>query len=89
MLLIAFETRLSAVLHPGSLVSCNSFLILSLYFNSRSSPGRSLFKSVNVILLVASLYAEAIEAVNSRAALSASIPELISSLGDIKFEAGI
>jgi hypothetical protein len=31
-----------------------------------------------VTLLVASLYAEAIEAVRSRAALSASTPELIS-----------
>jgi hypothetical protein len=40
-----------------------------------------------MILLVANLYAEAIEAVKLRAALSASTPELISSLGDIKFEA--
>jgi hypothetical protein len=86
MRLIAFETRFTAVLHLGSLVSCHSFLILFLYFNSRSRPGRSLLKSVSVILLDANLYAEAMEAVKSRAALSASTPELISSL-DIKFEA--
>jgi hypothetical protein len=46
MRLIAFETRLTAVLHPGSLVSCHSFVILFSYFNSRSRPGRSLLKSV-------------------------------------------
>jgi hypothetical protein len=60
--LIAFEIRLTAVLHPGFLVSCHSFLILFLYFYSRSRQGRSLFKSVIVMLLVDSLYAEAIEA---------------------------
>jgi hypothetical protein len=43
--------------------------------------------SESVTLLIASLYAEAIEAVKSRAALSASIPELISILGDINSEA--
>jgi hypothetical protein len=48
-----------------------------LVFNTLSNPGRSLFKSETVILFVESLYAEAIEAVNSRAALSASSPELI------------
>jgi hypothetical protein len=37
-------------------------------------------------LLVDSLYAEALEAVKSRAALSASSSELISILGDIKSE---
>jgi hypothetical protein len=42
--------------------------------------------SESVILLVASLYAEAIEVVRSRTALSASTPELISILGDINFE---
>jgi hypothetical protein len=40
-----------------------------------------------VTLLVASLYAEAIEAVKLRAALSPSTPELISILGDINSEA--
>jgi hypothetical protein len=87
MCLIESETQLTAFLHPGSLVSCHSFVILFLNFNSRSRPDRSLFKSVNVILLVASLYAEAIEAVKERAALSTSTPELISIQGDIKFEA--
>jgi hypothetical protein len=46
-----------------------------------------LFNSVNVILLVDSLHAEAREAVKARAALSASAPELILILGDITFEA--
>jgi hypothetical protein len=45
-----------------------------------------LFNSDKVILLVDSLYAEAIEAVKVRAALSASSPELLSILDDIKFE---
>jgi hypothetical protein len=40
-----------------------------------------------VILLVDSLYAEAIEAVKARAALSASTLVLISNLEDIKSEA--
>jgi hypothetical protein len=40
-----------------------------------------------VSLLVDSLYAEEIEAVKARAALSASTPELIWMLDDIKFEA--
>jgi hypothetical protein len=42
-----------------------------------------LFISESVILLVDSLYAEAIEAVKSRAALSASTPELISILASL------
>jgi hypothetical protein len=87
MHLIDFETKLTAILHPGSLVSCHNFLILFLYFNSRSKPGRSLFNSDKAILLVDSLYAEAVEAIKARAALSASTPKLISILRDIKFEA--
>jgi hypothetical protein len=87
MRLIDFETQLTAFLYPGSLVSCQNFLILFLYFNSRSRPGRSLFNSNKVILLVDSLYAEATGTVEARAALLASTPELISILGDIKFEA--
>jgi hypothetical protein len=47
----------------------------------------TLFRSESVILLVDSLYAEAIEAVKSRATLSASTPELILILGDISSEA--
>jgi hypothetical protein len=39
--------------------------------------------SESVTLLIDSLYAEAIEAANSRAALSASTPEVISFLSDI------
>jgi hypothetical protein len=58
-----------------------------LFSNRRSRLGRSLFNSDKVILLVDSLYAEAIKAVNARATLSASNPELISILDDIKFEA--
>jgi hypothetical protein len=85
MRLIAFETPFTAVSHPASLVSCHNFLILFLYFNSRSRPCRALFNPDKVILLVDSLYVE-IEAVKSRASLSASTPEFISILGDIKFE---
>jgi hypothetical protein len=44
-------------------------------------------RRVSVILLVDSLYAEAIEAVKLRAALSASTHDLISILGDINSEA--
>jgi hypothetical protein len=43
--------------------------------------------SEGVTFLVDNLYAEAMEAVKSRASLSASIPALISSLGDINSEA--
>jgi hypothetical protein len=46
-----------------------------------------LFNSDKVILLVDILYADAMEAVKAHAALSASTPELISTLGDIRFEA--
>jgi hypothetical protein len=45
--------------------------------------------SESVTLLVVSLYAEGTESVKSRAALSASTPELISILGDINSEAGL
>jgi hypothetical protein len=85
--LIAFETQFTAALHAGSLVSCHNFRSLCLCLNNRSKPGRSLLRSRSVILLVDSLYAEAIEAENSRAALSASTPDLISILGDINSEA--
>jgi hypothetical protein len=52
-----------------------------------SKPGISLFSSEILTSLVDSLYAEAMGAVNSSVALSASTPELISILGDIKLEA--
>jgi hypothetical protein len=87
ILLIDLLTQLTAVLQAGSLVSCHNFLSLRLGFNSRSRPRISLFLSESVTLLVASLYAEAIEAVKSRTVLSASIPELISILGNTSSEA--
>jgi hypothetical protein len=87
MRLIDFKTQLTDFLHPRSLLSCQSFLIIFLCFNSQSRTGRLLFNSDKVIILVDNLYAEATEAVKERAALSASTSELISILGDIKFEA--
>jgi hypothetical protein len=63
---------------------CHNFFILLLYFNNRSRPGRSLFNSDKLILLVDSLYADAIEAVKAHAALSASTPKLISTMGDAR-----
>jgi hypothetical protein len=66
--LIDFVTQLTAVLHARSSVYCQNFLSLRLCMNSRSRPGILLFMSESVTLLVASLYAEAIEAVNWRAA---------------------
>jgi hypothetical protein len=85
--LIVFETQFTSVLHPGSRVSCHNFLILMLYLNNRSRPSISLFNSDKAILLVYILYADAMEAVKAHAALSSSTLELISTLGDIRFEA--
>jgi hypothetical protein len=68
---IDFVIQLIAVLYAGYLVSCHNFLSHFLCFNKRSKPGRALFISESVTLLVDSLYAEAIDAVKSRAALSA------------------
>jgi hypothetical protein len=87
MSVIAYETQFTSVLHPGSLVSCHNFLIFFLYLKRWCRPGISLFKSDKVILFVDSLYADAVEAVKARAALSASTLKLISTLGDIRFEA--
>jgi hypothetical protein len=70
--LIVFETQFTAFLHSESLFSCHNFLILFLYFNSWSRPGRSLFNSDKVTLLVESRYPEAIDAVKARTTLSAS-----------------
>jgi hypothetical protein len=70
--LMAFVTQLTAVLQAGSLVSCYNFLSLCFCFNTRSKPGRSVFTSKILTLLVDTLYADVIEAVNSRAAISAS-----------------
>jgi hypothetical protein len=85
--LMEFATRLYADLHAGSLVSCHNFLSLRFCFNRNSNPGLSLFRVESLILLVDSLYAEATEAVKLHAALSASSPELMSILSDIKSEA--
>jgi hypothetical protein len=76
--LIDFETQLTAVLHAGFLGSCHNFLSLCFCFNNRSRPGTSLLMSESVILLVDNRYAEAVEAVNSHAALLAPTSELIS-----------
>jgi hypothetical protein len=73
-------TQFTAVLHAGSRVSCHNFLILCLYSSSLSRLDGLRLRSVIVVVLVDSLYAEAIEAAKSRAALPASIHELISTL---------
>jgi hypothetical protein len=86
MRVIAFETQFTAVLHPGSLVSCHTSSSSSYILTADlDQVDRCLI--LIVILLVDSLYAEATEAVKSRAALSASTPDFIYILGDIKFEA--
>jgi hypothetical protein len=63
------------MLVPGSLatVSLTSADVLADF----PDPGMSLLRSESIILLVDSLYVEAIEAVKPRAALSASSSELI------------
>jgi hypothetical protein len=66
--------------------ACHNFLSFCLCFNKKSKPGRSLFRSESVTLLVDNPYAGAIEAAKSRAALSASFPDLISILGDTESE---
>jgi hypothetical protein len=85
--LIDFVIQLTSVLLTGSQVSCQNFLSLRLCFNSRSRPVISLLMSDSVTAQIASLYAEAIEVVKSRAVLSSSTPQLISILGDINSEA--
>jgi hypothetical protein len=86
MRLIVFEIQLNAFLHNGSLflatVSLISSCVLATYLNQKYL----LFNSESLIFLVGSLYIGALEAVNSSAALSASTPELIPILGDIKLE---
>jgi hypothetical protein len=72
-----FVTQLTTVLRAAFIVTCHKFLSFHLCFNSRSRPGRSLFISERVTLLVDNLYAEATEVVKSRTALSASTPVLI------------
>jgi hypothetical protein len=68
-------------------VTCHSFLNFHLHFSRLSRQRRSLLRSESVILLVDSLYAEAIDAVKLWAPLSASSPKLIWILGEINSEA--
>jgi hypothetical protein len=79
-------TQLTAVLHAGSRVSCHNFLSLCLCLNSLPGLDGPRLRS-EIVDLVDSLYAEAIETAKSRAALSASIHELISTLGNTTAEA--
>jgi hypothetical protein len=85
--LTVLATQLTAVLYSASRVTWHGFINLCLCYIRRSRPGTSLFKSESAILLVYSLYAKPIEAVKSRAALSAASPELILILGEINSEA--
>jgi hypothetical protein len=87
ILLMVFVTQLSSVLHAGSRVICHCFHNLRLCFSRLSGQGRTLLKSESVIWFVDNLYAEAIEAVKSRTALSASSPDLIWILGEINSQA--
>jgi hypothetical protein len=72
--LIDFATQSTVVLHAGSLLSCHNVLSLLFSFNSRFKPGKWAFTSESVTFLADNLYAEAIEAVKSWAALTASTP---------------
>jgi hypothetical protein len=72
--LIILAAQLTVVLHAGSWVACCSVLNLILCFSRLSRPGRCLSWSESVSLFVDSLYAKTIEAVKSRATLSASCP---------------
>jgi hypothetical protein len=85
--LMILATNLTAVLHPESRVIWQSFLNFCSCFTRRSKPSRSLFRSKSVVLLVYSLCDEAIEAIKSRGALSASSPELVWILNEINSEA--
>jgi hypothetical protein len=87
ILLIVLVTQFTAVLHAGSLVSCDNFLSLCLCLSSLSRLDEPRLQSQIVVVLVDRLCAEAIEAAKSRAALSASIHELITTLGDTNAEA--
>jgi hypothetical protein len=71
---MGLATQLTTVLYAGSQVTSHSFPNLCLRFSKLSGPCKSLLKSEKVILLIDSLYVEAMEAVKSRAALSASSP---------------
>jgi hypothetical protein len=77
--LIDFMILLAAGLCAGSLVSCHNFLSFRLHFNSQSRQGRLFFISESITLLVDNLYAEATEAVNTRATVLISILDGINS----------
>jgi hypothetical protein len=75
ILLIFRVTQFTVVFHAGSLVSCHNFLSFPVCFNKRSRPGISYLRPKIVVFLVDILYAEAVEAAKSRAALSALLEE--------------
>jgi hypothetical protein len=87
ILLIVLVTQFTAVLHAGSRVSCHNFLSLCLCFISQPRPDGPQLRSEIVVVLVDSLYAVGTEATKSRAALPASVQELIWILGNTKAEA--
>jgi hypothetical protein len=62
-----------------------TIFVVCLYLNNRSNPERLFLRYKRIILLVDSLCAWAIEAEKLRAALSASIPDLIFILGDFNY----
>jgi hypothetical protein len=64
MRLIIFEIQLNAFYTLDPWFLFHSFLNLFLCFSNLSKPGISLFNAENLTLLVDSLYAEAMEAVN-------------------------
>jgi hypothetical protein len=77
-ILLTFQaTHFTAVPHAGSLVSCHNFRRFCSGFNKWSRPGILYFQCKIVVFLVNILYAEAKEAANSCAALSASLEEWI------------
>jgi hypothetical protein len=79
---MVLETQLTAVLQVGfQVLATVSLSSVDVSADPPDEIDRCLFLSV--ILLVDSLYAESTGAVKSRAALSASIPELIRILGDM------
>jgi hypothetical protein len=67
-------TQFTSVLHAGFLISSHNFLTF-LCFNKRCKSGNLYFGSRIVVLLINSLYAEAIDAAESSAALSALLEE--------------
>lgn len=83
--IMVLVTHLTAVLHAGSRLSCHNFLSLCFCFSWQSRPGRLLFRSERASLLVDRLYSEAIEAVKSHVALSASSSEALKPFATCEF----